>query len=322
MMRRPLTTPTRVAIYGSLALLMAGAVAVAVALGASNGTPPRGRRLAAKLATALSPAADDLALAEIRFAAAGTGRVTGGSLKVAASPPFGDDYLAAAALPGSATGGAPVALVLLVNRPSPLLDPVSVRVRGSSRRSLGAPTVRELTDPFSRPRTLARPALCDLRLRRRTAGRRRAGRAVRRGHGGRRLHGGERGRRGLRRGLRAALRGRLQARRRADRRRCAAGARIASAGDSARPLRRRWANCPAKAARPPRGTPAPADPAADGCPGLPGRPRGAGPISWTRGVAAVKFRRGAVWRHGWRRRGVESSRGQSDPTVTGDPRPT
>jgi hypothetical protein len=55
-------------------------------------------------------------------------------------------------------------LVLLVNRASPLLDPVSVRLRLTARGALGSPLVRRLADPFSRPAGARRPALCNLAL--------------------------------------------------------------------------------------------------------------------------------------------------------------
>jgi hypothetical protein len=53
--------------------------------------------------------------------------------------------------------------VLLVNRPSPLEDPVTVRLRESARRSLGEPVLRRLSDPLTRPPALP-PALCGLPL--------------------------------------------------------------------------------------------------------------------------------------------------------------
>ena len=79
------------------------------------------------------------------------------------SGPFGDDYLAAA-VPRLQTPGAPWALVLLVNRPSALLDPVSVHVRLTARRTLGTPVVWKLTDPLTHPDTGLTPALCNLAL--------------------------------------------------------------------------------------------------------------------------------------------------------------
>jgi len=75
--------------------------------------------------------------------------------------PFGDDYLAAAA-PRSRTPGLAQALVLVVNRPSPLLDPVAVRLRISASRSLGAPVLRTLANPLAPSAAHAAPALCDL----------------------------------------------------------------------------------------------------------------------------------------------------------------
>jgi len=112
----------------------------------------------------LAPAPSDFALAEVSFKGAARGQIiSGSSLQVSVSGPLGDDYLAAAAL-RLGTKGVPRALVLLVNRPSALLDPVSVHVQLTSRRALGPARVRTLTDPFTRPRGAGTPALCDLSL--------------------------------------------------------------------------------------------------------------------------------------------------------------
>jgi hypothetical protein len=110
----------------------------------------------------LSPGPGDLALARISFPAGARQPLTRRSLQVAVSGPFGDDYLATATLRASRPQG-PTALVLLVNRPSPLLDPVTVRLRIAAWRSLGAPVVRRLADSFTRPVAGHTPALCDLR---------------------------------------------------------------------------------------------------------------------------------------------------------------
>jgi hypothetical protein len=174
MMRRPLTTLTLVALCGSLVPLTAWAATVALAPSAGAGAG----RAAATVAdlsradasaertwrVALSPAPGELTLAEIGFPASGRERISDGSLQVAVSGPFGDDYMAAAAL-RLATPVPQRMLVLLVNRPSPLLDPVSVRLRITARRSLGAPVVRRLADPFTRPAGARTPALCNLPLR-------------------------------------------------------------------------------------------------------------------------------------------------------------
>src|SRR5271166_2788835 len=163
MMRRPLTKPTLVAVCGSLVLLAGCAAGAGGAKTASGGGRADPRLAPTRTWTiTLSPAPDDLALAQIAFrGAAPTARVTSTSLRVAVSGPFGDDYLASAAvrLPGS-----PRALVLLVNRPSPLADPVDVRVRVTAQRALGKPVVTSVVDPFVRAATAPRPSLCDLPL--------------------------------------------------------------------------------------------------------------------------------------------------------------
>jgi hypothetical protein len=74
----------------------------------------------------LAPVPNDLALAEIRFPHAGRRQLTGTWLKVAVRPPFGDDYLVLATPRTGAFDATPEALVLVVNRPSPLLDPEHV----------------------------------------------------------------------------------------------------------------------------------------------------------------------------------------------------
>ncbi len=159
MMRRPLTTLALVATCGLLAL---GVIALASGQSAGSRTA-RGREAGAATRTwrlSMSAAPGDLALAEISFADAGGTRLGRGALQVGVSGAIGDDYLATAVL-HPATKRGPSALVLLVNRPSPLLDPAAVDLRISARRSLGAPTVRRLTDPFARPPGAPAPGLCD-----------------------------------------------------------------------------------------------------------------------------------------------------------------
>ncbi|HLM84707.1 MAG TPA: hypothetical protein VK272_00810 [Solirubrobacteraceae bacterium] len=157
-----MATLTLFAICAAFALLAAGALAIEIVTGAGARA---GHVAVAKRSSfvTLSPAPNDLALAQISFRDSGPQRLSARSLQVAVSGPFGDDYLAAAAAPRSSTPGVLRALVLLVNRPSPLLDPVSVRLRLTAQRSLGAPAVRTLVDPFARPSSGKPPALCDLR---------------------------------------------------------------------------------------------------------------------------------------------------------------
>ena len=161
MMRRPLTTLTLVATCGLLALGV-----IALLSGQSAGSETARARVAgaAKRTSDLSMSAapGDLALAEIGFAGAREARLERSSLQVAASGAFGDDYLATAVL-RAATERGPAALVLLVNRPSPLLDPTTVALRISAQRSLGAPAVRRLANPFARPSGAPAPSLCDPR---------------------------------------------------------------------------------------------------------------------------------------------------------------
>jgi hypothetical protein len=115
----------------------------------------------------LSPAPDDLSLLQIRFPRSDGRRLDSRSLRARALQPFGSDYLALAALRGK--GKDDIALALLVDRPSALLDPASVRLRLKAWRGLGLPRMTRLTDPFARSASAPRPALCDLPLHGRAA---------------------------------------------------------------------------------------------------------------------------------------------------------
>jgi hypothetical protein len=112
----------------------------------------------------LSPAPDDLALAELSFRPRARGQsISRHTLALEATAPFGDDYMAAAAPISSAPSELRL-LVMVVNRPSPLDDPVDVHVRLMARAALGAPVVWKLTDPFAHANGDPTPALCDLPL--------------------------------------------------------------------------------------------------------------------------------------------------------------
>ncbi len=160
MMRRPLTTLTLVATCG---LLTVGAIAL-VSGQSAGGDTARVREAGEATRTSrlsMSAAPGDLALAQISFANAHGTRLGRRSLRVVVSGPFGEDYLAIAVL-RVATKPGPAALALLVNRPSPLLDPLNVALRISAQRSLGAPTVRRLSNPFARRVGAPASSLCDL----------------------------------------------------------------------------------------------------------------------------------------------------------------
>jgi hypothetical protein len=165
MMRRPLASLALLAICGSLTLAASAAGAARTSPVTRSGPDP--------LATAptshiwpftLSPAPEDLSLAVILFPHAAHGKhISGATLQLAAWGAFGDDYLVLAA-PRVGAGRALSALVLLVNRPSPLLDPVTVHLRLRARAQFGRPVVRRLADPFARAASASRPAVCDLAL--------------------------------------------------------------------------------------------------------------------------------------------------------------
>jgi hypothetical protein len=109
----------------------------------------------------VSPAAGDLVLVQISFHRRHAEAVLEHSLHVSISGAFGEDYLVVAA-PRLGTASTARALILVIDRPSPLLDPLSVHLRLSARRSLGAALVRRVTDPLTRPAGHPSPALCDL----------------------------------------------------------------------------------------------------------------------------------------------------------------
>jgi hypothetical protein len=81
-----------------------------------------------------APAPDDFSLLEIAFPHAAARQLTRRLLAVSAREPYGDDFIAVA----SPLGRPARAFVLVVDRPSPLLDPALVRLRGRARRSLGS----------------------------------------------------------------------------------------------------------------------------------------------------------------------------------------
>jgi hypothetical protein len=163
MMRRPLTTLILLVTCGVLIL----GVGLLVAIEASAGSAAK-RGAAASLTRSwpvtMSAAPNDLTLAEVNFHEPSRGRrISGSSLQVSVGSPFGDDYLAAAAL-RLPTRGALRVLIVLVNRPSPLEDPASVRMRLTVPRALGAPLVFRSVDQLSRSAGTRTPVLCDLSL--------------------------------------------------------------------------------------------------------------------------------------------------------------
>jgi hypothetical protein len=160
MMRRPLTTLTLV----TCGVLVLGAgLAVAIETNATarlkSGATASVRR---SWPVSMSAAPSDLTLAEISFHEPRHGqRISGTSLQLTVGAPLGDDYLAAATL-RLPTSSVVRVLVLLLNRPSPLLDPASVGVRLTAPRALGAPLVVKIADPLSRSAAARSLALCNL----------------------------------------------------------------------------------------------------------------------------------------------------------------
>ena len=208
MMRRPLTTLALVATCGLLAL---GAIVLLSGQSAGSETA-RARMAGAAMRTSdlsMSAVPGDLALAEISFAGARDARLERSSLQVAVSGAFGDDYLATAVLRPT-TKRAPAALVLLVNRPSPLLDPTTVALRISAQRSLGAPDGAQARQPVRTARRRA-GAVTLRSAPPRPPGGIVAERARHARPRARRLRRGRRGCAGVRRGVRSHLHEHLQA---------------------------------------------------------------------------------------------------------------
>ncbi len=161
MMRRPLTTLMLVLTCGALVLGTVLAMAIAASTG-SRASASKAASVGHSWNLSMSAAPDDLTLAEVNFGGARrVQQIAGSSLHVVVRAPFGDDYLTAGALRLSASGALRV-LVLLVNRPSPLFDPVSVGVRLTAPIALRSPLVLRSTDPLARPTGAHTPALCDL----------------------------------------------------------------------------------------------------------------------------------------------------------------
>jgi hypothetical protein len=163
MMRRSLTTLMLVVTLGLL--MLGAALAIAIKVRGHAGTRARAAASGTRSwPVTMSAAPGDFALAELRFDRAPRAQLAASSSpRMTVSGPFGDDYLIAATL-RLAKPGVPRVLVLLVNRPSPLLDPVSVHVRLAVSRSLGEPSLRAFADPLVRGTGARAPLLCNLAL--------------------------------------------------------------------------------------------------------------------------------------------------------------
>jgi hypothetical protein len=163
MMRRPMTT--LILVITCVMLVLGAGLAVVIVASAGVGTrrsdaAPVGR----DWPLTMSAAPGDLTLAEVSFRPGIRGQPAAARpLQVAVGTPFGDDYLAAAAV-RSPTSRVLRVLVLLVNRPSPLLDPASVSVRLTAPRALGVPLLLTSADPLARPVGAHMPAMCNLAL--------------------------------------------------------------------------------------------------------------------------------------------------------------
>jgi hypothetical protein len=160
--------------WRSLASLTACGLLVLVAAAAGASRMAQGTDAAARTGHArslmrtwnvtLSPAPNDVALAEIVFRRGSRHEaISKRTVGVRATAPFGDDYMATAA-PVSRTTGELQVLVVAVNRPSPLADPVNVHLRLTVPRVFGTPVVWKLANPFARRAAGLTPALCNLPL--------------------------------------------------------------------------------------------------------------------------------------------------------------
>lgn len=160
--------------WRSLASLTACGLVVLVAAAAGASRTAQGANAAGRTGHArplmrtwnvtLSPAPNDLALAEIVFHRGSHHEaISKRTVEMRGTAPFGDDYMAMAA-PVSRTTGELQVLVVVVNRPSPLADPVNVHLRLTVPRAFGAPVVWKLANPFSHRAAGLTPALCNLPL--------------------------------------------------------------------------------------------------------------------------------------------------------------
>jgi hypothetical protein len=164
MMRRPFTTLTLVTVCGLLTLVAVAALGAKLIRGSGSPSAQTGAALRT-YPVELKAAPDDFTLADMSFHPRARQRRPMSSVRVAVNGPFGHDYMAAA-VARPTTSRVVHVLVLLVDRPSALLDPASVELQVSARSVLGAPTVHELANLFARtaPAPSARPALCELAL--------------------------------------------------------------------------------------------------------------------------------------------------------------
>jgi hypothetical protein len=115
----------------------------------------------ARLPLSLSPVPEDLALAEVGLHAPIGKRIPADPVRITLRGPFGSDYMAVATPRTHASSGAQV-LVLLVNRPSALLDPATVKLLLGAPRWLAVSVVARVSDPFTGPPVGKRLRLCDL----------------------------------------------------------------------------------------------------------------------------------------------------------------
>ncbi len=144
----------------SLGLLAVGTAPAALA-GAAKGSPPHAWRT---VGVSLSPAPSDLALVEIEFhGTRGRQSISRRTLALTLGMPIGGDYFAVAT-PSYRPSSTPRVFVLIVNRPTPLLDPARIALRVQTLRSLGAPRPLSLANPFTQRVVGLTPALCDLPL--------------------------------------------------------------------------------------------------------------------------------------------------------------
>lgn len=109
----------------------------------------------------LSPAPDDFALAELRLPTTARRRMAGDLERLAVREPYGSDYVAVAVPRLHAARRPAQGLVLLVNRPSALLDPAHVTLALHGAGELGAHETFRVENPFAQAVAATR-GLCDL----------------------------------------------------------------------------------------------------------------------------------------------------------------
>jgi hypothetical protein len=121
------------------------------------------REASRTFSVALSASPHDATLLQVRFPHGGRRGLASNTLHVQVVGAFGDDYMAVGAPRRTGRRG-PEALLVLANRTSALLDPVSVHLRITAHASLGKPVLVHLADLLYNDYAHPPTGLCTLTL--------------------------------------------------------------------------------------------------------------------------------------------------------------